>query len=99
LRSTDARALGASMVASKIDEEFVGWLRRRPVDLEVGTPGATRVVPMPDGGAQVTYVVPISWTHASGARPKRSAVLVVAVRPSSAGATLASWALAEPFVP
>jgi hypothetical protein len=99
LRHGNVYALGASMVASKVDQEFVDWLARRPVDLDVGAPSAPRVAPTSDGGARVTYAVPITWTHASGARPTRTALLVVAVRPSPSGATLANWSLAQPFVP
>ena len=99
LRRANVYALGASMVASKVDQDFVDWLARRPVDLEVGAPSAPRVAPTSDGGAQVTYSVPITWTHASGARPTRTATLVVAVRPSPTGATVGNWSLAQPFVP
>ena len=87
------------MVASKIDQEFVDWLARRPVDLNVGTPSAPRIAATSDGGAQVSYAVPITWTHASGAHPTRTAMLIVTVRPSPSGATLANWSLAQPFAP
>lgn len=99
LRTASVRSLTAAMVPSKANEVFVTWLGRRPIDLSVGAPPAPRVAPTPDGGAQVRYAVPITWTHASGARPTRTAIVVVAVRPTAEGATLTSWTLAQPFVP
>ncbi|MFI5233009.1 MAG: serine/threonine protein kinase [Gemmatimonadales bacterium] len=99
IRTSSVHALSASMVSSRINEAFLDWLDRRPVNLEVGTPSAPRVTPTPDGGAQVRYVLPITWTHASGARPTRAATVVATVRPSADGATLVSWTLAQPFQP
>lgn len=87
------------MVASREDEAFLDWLGRRPVDLDVGTPPAPRVTLTQDGGAQVHYDVPITWTHASGARPTRTATLVVAVRPTADGPPVIAWSLTQPFVP
>ncbi|MGH7653865.1 MAG: serine/threonine protein kinase [Gemmatimonadaceae bacterium] len=99
LRTSNVRALSASMISSPVDQAFIDWLARRPVDLEMGTPTAPRVTLTPDGGAQVRYVVPVTWTHASGARPSRTATVVVAVRAAAGGAAVVSWSLAQPFAP
>ena len=87
------------MVPSHEDEAFLDWLGRRPVNLEVGTPPTPRVALTQDGGAQVHYDVPITWTHASGARPTRTATVVVAVRPTADGPPVVAWSLTQPFVP
>lgn len=99
IRTSSGHALSAWMVSSRANEAFLDWLARRPIDLDVGMPPAPRVTPTPDGGAQVRYVVPITWTHASGARPTRTATVVVTVRPAEDGAALVSWTLAQPFKP
>ena len=99
LSSASVHSLSASMVPSQADEAFVDWLARRPIGLDVGTPTAPRVVQTADGGAQVRYVVPITWTHASGARPTRTATVLVSVRPTADGTRLVTWSLAQPFVP
>jgi hypothetical protein len=99
LRGTNVSALSLSMATSKMDRDFISWLSGRPVDLDIGAPPAPRVAETSDGGAQLSYVVPITWTHVSGARPTRAAILVVTVRPSTSGAPLTSWSLAQPFVP
>ena len=99
LGSANVHSLSASMIPSQVDEAFVDWLARRPVGLDVGTPPAPRIVQTADGGAQVRYIVPITWTHASGARPTRTATVLVAVRPTVDGAPVVAWSLAQPFVP
>jgi hypothetical protein len=99
LRRGDLRAFRATMVASRDDADFLDWLRGRSGDFQIGAPRTARVVPLPDGSVQVSYSVPIIWTHASGARRTRVAAITASVRPSPAGGQLASWLLSERFVP
>ncbi len=99
LRRGDLRSISATMVASSADAEFLEWLRGRSGDVQVGTPGAVHDVPLPDGSVEVSYTVPIIWTHASGARRTRTAAITAAVRPSPSGAKLTTWLLSQGFVP
>lgn len=99
LRRNDLRAFRSTMVASRDDADFLDWLRGRSGDFQIGAPRTARTAPLPDGSVQLTYAVPVIWTHASGARRTRVAVLTASVRPSPSGGQLASWVLSERFVP
>jgi serine/threonine-protein kinase len=99
LRRGDVRSISTTMVASSADAEFLQWLRGRSGDFQVGTPGAAREVPLPDGSVEVNYTVPIIWTHASGARRTRTVAITASVRPSPSGAKLTTWLLSQAFVP
>ena len=95
LRASDFDALAQGMGTSRTDRDFMAWLRRRPVEMKVGD-ARPNVTVQPDGSARVAYSVPISWTHASGAKPVRNASIVVTVNDSG---KIAGWTLAAPFVP
>ncbi len=99
LRRGDLRSISATMVASSADAEFLEWLRGKSGDVQVGAPGAVHDVSLPDGSVEVSYTVPIIWTHASGARRTRTAAITAAVRPSPSGAKLTTWLLSQGFVP
>jgi hypothetical protein len=99
LRRDDLRSIDATMVASPGDAEFLGWLRGRSGDFQVGAPAAERAVSLSDGSVQVSYSFPVIWTHASGARRTRAVSVTTSVRPSPSGAKLASWQLSKRFVP
>ena len=87
------------MLASAADADFMEWLRGRSGNFQVGTPAAVRVAPLPDGSIDVSYTIPIIWTHASGARRTRTASITASVQPSPSGAKLSTWLLSERFVP
>ena len=99
IRGTQAEGLAGAMVGSKTNQDFVAWLRKKPIDVSAGTPRVTSVVPQPDGQARVTFSTPISWTHASGARPVKPASFSIVVRGTGGSAKLSSWTLNAPFPP
>jgi hypothetical protein len=99
LRRKDLHAVSATMVASSANAEFLDWLRGRSGDFQVGPPSAAHDVPLPDGSVEVSYTIPILWTHASGARRSRTIAVTTSVRPSPTGAKLTTWLLSQRFVP
>ena len=99
IRGTQSEGIAGAMVGSKTNQDFVAWLRKKPIDVGAGTPRVTSVVPQPDGQARVTFSTPISWTHASGARPVKAASFSIVVRGAGGSAKLSSWTLNAPFPP
>lgn len=99
IRGTQSEGLAGAMVGSKTNQDFVAWLRKKPIDVGAGAPRVTSVVPQPDGQARVTFSTPISWTHASGARPVKAASFSIVVRGAGGAAKLSSWTLNAPFPP